>query len=571
MAGPSVTVKFLADMKALGDSVKQVGTAGQTVAKSMGDAFHGVLGALNQSGVLGPFGSALSGVDTALQTINQHGKQIGTTMMGVGGALAGVGVGLAALGSKDQAAHQQLQTAVEATGKDYEDYATRVESAIKSQERFGNSAKDTQDALRILTQATGDPQKALDLLNTATDLAAAKHESLDAAATQLSKTYNGATRLLKEFGVTTKDATGAAKDHDEVITELGIKLGGQASAQADTFNGHIKAMKAYVEDAAAAFGQKYGPAITIAGTAMAGLGGVMQVVTGIRTALTAATEAGTAATEAATAAEDAAAVSEGLALGPILLIIAAVAVLGVAIYELATHWSTVWGAMKDAVAFVWNWIRDNWPLLLAILMGPIGIAVDLIVQNWGRIKAGLQDAYNFIVDTWGKVIAFLAGVVTTIGRVFASVWDTARNASQAVHDFIVDRWNDLVGFLTGIPKRITTALGGMWSFLTEGFRGALNAIIDLWNRLQFKTPDLSIGPVHFGGQTIGLPNIPHLAQGGLMTSDGLVFAHAGEVISPAPAGARGPLVNIENVNMSDGADVDLLLSKLHFATIAGRL
>jgi hypothetical protein len=45
---------------------------------------------------------------------------------------------------------------------------------------------------------------------------------------------------------------------------------------------------------------------------------------------------------------------------------------------------------------------------------------------------------------------------------------------------------------------------------------------------------------------------------------------AGEDITPAPAGL-GPRVNIENVNLSDGADVDLLLRKVAFAASAGRL
>jgi hypothetical protein len=162
-----------------------------------------MLGALNQTGVLGPFGDALDGIDRALSSVEGHAKQMGPALMGVGGALAGIGIGLAALGSKDQAAHTQLQSAIEATGQSYDDYSARVEEAIKHNEKFGDTAAQTQDALRILTQATGDPTKAFDLLSTATDLAAAKHEDLTKAAGQLGKTYNGNARLLKEFGITT--------------------------------------------------------------------------------------------------------------------------------------------------------------------------------------------------------------------------------------------------------------------------------------------------------------------------------------------------------------------------------
>jgi hypothetical protein len=69
--------------------------------------------------------------------------------------------------------------------------------------------------------------------------------------------------------------------------------------------------------------------------------------------------------------------------------------------------------------------------------------------------------------------------------------------------------------------------------------------------------------------TIGVPQIPYLAEGGLITRTGLVYAHAGEAITPA--GRQGPAVHIENVNLHDGADIGLLLSQIHFATMAGRL
>ena len=122
-------------------------------------------------------------------------------MIGAGGAIAGVGAGLSAIGSKEQASHQQLQAAISATGHDYEEYGKKIEGAIKHQENFGNSANETQDALRILTSATNDPAKALQFWNTTADLAAAKHISLSDAATKVGKAYNGNTRILKEFGI----------------------------------------------------------------------------------------------------------------------------------------------------------------------------------------------------------------------------------------------------------------------------------------------------------------------------------------------------------------------------------
>src|SRR6516165_6216421 len=150
MPGPSIAVRILGDLTGFGKSVDDTGKKGQSAAQGMHSAFSGMLGALNQSGVLGPFGAALSTADTALSSIAGHAKQIGPAMMGIGGAALGLGATLSAIGSSDQAAHQQLQASIQATGHSYDQYAGQVDNAIKHQEHFGTTADTTQDALRIL-------------------------------------------------------------------------------------------------------------------------------------------------------------------------------------------------------------------------------------------------------------------------------------------------------------------------------------------------------------------------------------------------------------------------------------
>jgi hypothetical protein len=540
VAGPSIAVKVLADVKSLGDSFGTAASAGSTAAGKIGSAFNGVLGVLNRTGVLGPFGDAIAGIGEAFDQITQHGKDVGAAMIGVGGAIAGVGLGLQALGSKDQAAHQQLQASVQATGADYDDYAEKVDNAVKHQEKFGDTSAETQNALQKLVQATHDPQKAFDLLSTATDVAAAKHEDLVTAASQVGKVYNGNTKLLKEYGISIDKTTGLTKDGKTATEALAQVTAGQATAAADTFMGRLNGIKASLEDSAASFGQKYGPAITAAGSVMAAFGATIDIVTAAKGALTAADWASVPAQLAAYA--------------PILLIIAAIAVLGAAIYELVTHWSTVWGAMKDAAEAVWNWIKNNWPLLLDILLGPIGLAIGWIVQHWSDVTGAFKAAWNWLAQNWPTLVAILTGPIGVAVLL------------------IKNNWNDLVGFFTGLPGRITSAVSGMWNGILSGFRTVLNGVIDLWNQLHFTLPHIDLGPLgSIAGGTIGVPHVPHLAQGGLMTSSGLVFAHAGEVISPAPRGAAGPAIGTINVTLGDGADVDLLLRKVAFATMAGRL
>ncbi|MBP2323589.1 inorganic pyrophosphatase [Kibdelosporangium banguiense] len=148
----------------------------------------------------------------------------------------------------------------------------------------------------------------------------------------------------------------------------------------------------------------------------------------------------------------------------------------------------------NAAKAVFNWVKANWPLLLAILTGPIGLAVLAIIRNWDNIKA----------------------------------------AVTAVKDWIVARFNDVVGFLGSLPGRIAAIAKQMWEGFKDAVRGAINFLIDAWNRLDLgihiSIPDWV--PI-IGGKGLHIddliPDIPRLAEGGLVPQrPGGVLALLGE-------------------------------------------
>ena len=816
MAGPSIVVRVLGDLTGLGSAMSGSAKTAESATSRIHSAFSSVLGTLNRTGVLGPFGDALTQIDQTFDSLSEHAKSAGAIMLGAGGAAVGIGAAFTALGSKEEAAHNQLVTAVTDSGHSWDQYAAQVDTAIKHQESFGNSSVQTQNALQTLTQATGNPTKALNLLSEAADLAAARHESLTTAASQLGKTYNGNTRLLKEFGI--------PLDSQNPLLALAAKLQGQAAAASDTVGGKIKALTTTVEDNAAAFGAKFGPAITAGGAAVTLVGGVVEAGGAILKTFTSATDDAAEAQKGLTAAVAASDVAEEA--NPIGLIIVAVVALGAAIALLVTHWQTVWSAMQAATSAVFNWVKANWPLLVDIIVGPLGIiatqvyahwsditatvkaAVNLIkgfftglwdgvtsaigtvssaveatwstieadvrsavntvkglftglwggvtsglaaaktdvknawdaivstvssvpgdvkktlsglwsgatgglgdvsaniksslsgivgaVKNipgqikgalsglwggatgglgdvgaqikkslsgvvdtvkalpgeisgalgnlWGGASSGLSDlyhninaqwnnikglvtgwpaqiaawlggmwdsigdalhdAYRAVSSLWGSIIGLVRGwpaVVTgALGSMWHAIGDALRDAYGAVtagwgniiglvrgwpgavasylgglwssigsglssaYSTVSSWFDSLVGLARGLPGRISGAFGGMFDGIWEAFRSAINEVVSGWNSLHFTTPSFTIPVIgtHVGGITVGVPAIPYLAQGGLMTSSGLVFAHAGEVISPAPKSPRGgPAVQIDNLNLSNGLDVETFMKR----------
>ncbi|MBM4573127.1 hypothetical protein GS905_24665 [Rhodococcus hoagii] len=164
-------------------------------------------------------------------------------------------------------------------------------------------------------------------------------------------------------------------------------------------------------------------------------------------------------------------------LNPIGLIVAAIAGLVAAVVLIATKttwfqtiWDTVWNAIKAA----WDWV-------------------------WGVLQAG----FNGLMDAFGAV----------------------GNKVGEVKDWIVARWNDVVGFVTGLPGRIGSAASGMWDGIKNAFKGAINWIIQAWNAIEFRIPGFEVGPIKWDGFTLGLPDLPLLATGGLAgrRKDGMLW------------------------------------------------
>ena len=51
---------------------------------------------------------------------------------------------------------------------------------------------------------------------------------------------------------------------------------------------------------------------------------------------------------------------------------------------------------------VLGWFKKNWPTLLAILTGPIGLAVLAVTKNWDKIKGAFSGAKKWVSGTWKK-------------------------------------------------------------------------------------------------------------------------------------------------------------------------
>jgi tape measure domain-containing protein len=107
------------------------------------------------------------------------------------------------------------------------------------------------------------------------------------------------------------------------------------------------------------------------------------------------TDAATAALSAATGA--AATFSAVLLANPIGLVIAAIALLVGGLVLLYFKWQ--W--FHNLIDNTFHWITSHWPLLLAVLTGPFGLAVAVIIRYFAQIKSAASSLIQWVAKGFG--------------------------------------------------------------------------------------------------------------------------------------------------------------------------
>jgi hypothetical protein len=133
--------------------------------------------------------------------------------------------------------YAQLSNTLANVGVSYEHNRGQIEETIKSLQQVANVRTD--DAIKgfnTLVQRSGDYKGSLDQMVLTADLAKAKHLEFNEAAELVGRVMGGNTRVLRQFGIVTKDA------HDG-LKQLRERIGGAAAADMATFGGQVEATK----------------------------------------------------------------------------------------------------------------------------------------------------------------------------------------------------------------------------------------------------------------------------------------------------------------------------------------
>lgn len=179
-------------------------------------------------------------------------------------------------------------------------------------------------------------------------------------------------------------------------------------------------------------------------------------------------------------------------MGPVGIIIAAVALIGIAAYELYKHWdqvkaglSSAWNAISNTAKSVWNGISSffkQWGItLLAIFVPVLGLPL-LIAQHWNQIKTFASDIFNATINgiknIWNGAINWIKGVAQGFVNIIVDAFKWMYNHNyyfQDLVDFIKKAWDTIV-------KDAKTIWNGFTKILSDVWNAVKNAAEAFWNR-----------------------------------------------------------------------------------------
>jgi phage-related protein len=127
------------------------------------------------------------------------------------------------------------------------------------------------------------------------------------------------------------------------------------------------------------------------------------------------------------------------------------------------------GKVGDAFKWLWEkiqdlfgWVKKNWPLLLAIITGPIGLAVLAITKNWD------------------KIVNFIKGVPDKIKNALSGMWDVIKEKLVAAWEAVKSYWWKAVEIGDEIERRLKKGLAKIWDFLKDNLVAAWKKVKDYW-------------------------------------------------------------------------------------------
>lgn len=196
-------------------------------------------------------------------------------------------------------------------------------------------------------------------------------------------------------------------------------------------------------------------------------------------------------------------------------VIGALVLLGIAIYELVTHWKTVWkaivaaarvaeaglqaawsaieGAAKTIWASIGGIVKSAWGVISGVIKIYVAISVAYIKVAWALVSTVFKVTWDLVAgvvkSAWAVIsglvkvgVAIITGIIKFFAALFTgnwtAMWNDIKNTARTV-------WNDILGIFTGAIGAMLGAGKAIMNALASGFTAVINAVTgaakSVWN------------------------------------------------------------------------------------------
>jgi hypothetical protein len=189
------------------------------------------------------------------------------------------------------------------------------------------------------------------------------------------------------------------------------------------------------------------------------------------------------------------------------------------------------GKVKDAASNALGWVRSHWPVILAVLSGPFGLAVLAIAKNWDKIKSGASNALSWVRGKFDGFVDYVRGIPGRLAASAGQFLSTGKTLGSKILNGMVEGMKSVSGFMGGLITAV---------------KNAINSALHLPLSVNFDK-----GPIHIHATVI-----PALARGTRNFGGGMALVgEEGPEIVTMPRGSRVYPHGTAPTGMGGGGDV----------------
>jgi phage-related protein len=452
----------------------------------------------------GKAGTALEGVSKKMTDFGKNAQQVGKSMSTkfTLPIVAAFGFGAKSIIENEQLL-AQTSAVIESTGGAANVTAGHVEGLAKSISNYSGIAHESiiegENMLLTFKNVRNEAGEGNDVFDQSTvllaDMSQAMGTNMKDAAIQMGKALNdpiSGISALSRVGITfTDDQKDMIKGMVEagdvmgaqkiILGELESQFGGSAKAAGETMGGQLKIMKNNAEEAARGLVTALLPAISNIAT---GLSTVInwfnELSPGMKTAITVVL-ALVAAIGPLISIIGTLSVALGfLAANPIVLVIAALAAIGVGLFILFKKNEE----FRDGVLAVWDVIKGIFEGAMGFIKDVIETVTGIISGIWERFGDNILEAIRLAWDNIKIVVEtainIIKGVIDTVTALIKGDWEGVWNG---IKDIAMAVWEGITGLIgnaiDGIKLYLETVLEVIrvaWELVWSGISGFLGEI-----------------------------------------------------------------------------------------------